>query len=144
MAECDDLVLVRQCLEGNAKAFEAIVDKYQKMIFNVALRMLGDHDDAEDTTQVAFIKGYENLRTFNPKYKFFSWLYRIAVNEAVNRLNQRKRNEALSHDFVSGGKTPEERYGDVELSQNIREALMELDPNYRLAIILRHFQDFSG
>ena len=143
MMESDDLTLVTESREGSTKAFEAIVDKYQRVIFNVALRMLGNYDDAQDITQVVFIKAYENLRTFNPKYKFFSWLYRIAVNEATNSLNLRKRNEPLVYDPVARDKNPEERYDDAELSRNIQKALMELNPDSRIVLVLKHFQDCS-
>lgn len=143
MTEQDDLMLVRQCLEGNTKAFESIVDKYQKAIFNVAFRMVSDYDDAEDIAQSVFIKAFEKLATFNPKYKFFSWLYRMAVNESLNFLNQRKRLQELDKNFVSKTKRPDEAYDDIELSQNIQNALMHLKPDYRAILVLKHFEDFS-
>lgn len=142
--EHDDAALVRECLAGNTKAFEALVDKYQKVIFNVAYRMINNYDDAEDITQSVFIKVYEKLNIFNPKFKFFSWLYRMAVNESLNYLNQKKRTEILNADsIVSKEKTPEEIYTELELSEKIQDALMELDPDHRILIVLRHFQDCS-
>jgi len=86
----NDTDLVQECLAGNTKAFEALIDKYQKKIFNIVYRMTGNDDDAEDITQSVFIKVYEKLSSFNPKYKFFSWLYRIALNESLNLMNQKK------------------------------------------------------
>ena len=139
----DDLRLVEQCLEGDRKAFECIVDKYQKPMFNAALRILNDCEDAADAAQSAFIKAYENLRAYNKRYKFFSWLYRIAINESLNLLQQRRKFEGINEEIVSNDKTPEERYREKETSQRIQSALMEMDLDYRVVIVLSHFQDLS-
>lgn len=141
--EENDLLLVRQCLEGDVKAFESIVDKYQKIMFNVALRMLNNYQDAEDITQSVFVKTFEKLDTFNPNYKFFSWLYRITINESLNFLNQRKQFKELDKGLISNEKTPEEQYQENEASRNVQRALMDLKLEYRTVIILRHFQDLS-
>ena len=79
-----DKVLVQECLEGNRKSFEIIVEKYYKTVFRLAFRILHNNDDAEEITQRVFIKAFENLNKYNPKFKFFSWLYRIAINETLN------------------------------------------------------------
>ncbi|MFQ5824372.1 MAG: RNA polymerase sigma factor [bacterium] len=143
MTEQDDFKLVRECLEGNPKAFELIIDKYQKPIFNIALRLINDYEDAQDITQSVFIKAFENLDTFNPKYKFFSWIYRIVVNESINFLNQRKHLEKLDKNFISKEKTPEEHYYEIEMCERVQDALMDLQIYYRTVIILRHFEDLS-
>ncbi len=143
MVEQDDLVLIRDCLTGNSHAFEPIVDKYQKTVFNVAFRIINDQEDAEDITQSSFVKAFENLEAFNPKHKFFSWLYRIVVNESLNALNQRKRLERLNDGLISKEKTPEETYDDLETSENIDHALMDLTPDYRIVVVLKHFQNLS-
>jgi RNA polymerase sigma-70 factor (ECF subfamily) len=141
--EQDDLELVRKCLSGDVRAFEYLVDRYQKTVFNAALRIMGSYQDAEDATQSTFLKAYENLKSFNPKYKFFSWLYKIAVNESLNSISQRKQPEELDEDFASRDKTPEEIYRDLELTENIQDALMGLEPEYRIIVILKHFHEFS-
>ena len=82
--ESDDILLVQQCLNGNTKAYEIIVEKYYKIIFRMAFRVLKNDDDAEEITQIVFVKAYENLSSYNSKYKFFSWLYKITVNESLN------------------------------------------------------------
>ena len=84
MVDDQDQALVRQCLDGHTRAFEALVDRYQKPLFNVALRMLDDAQDAEDITQTVFIKAFEKLATYDDRYKFFSWIYKMTVNEALN------------------------------------------------------------
>jgi RNA polymerase sigma-70 factor (ECF subfamily) len=141
--ERTDRELVGECLAGSRQAFEALVDRYQRVIFNVAYRMVNNYEEAEDITQAVFIKGFENMKSFNPRYKFFSWLYRIAVNESLNVIRARKRMVDLSPGLVSTGKTPEEAYGDAELGAKIGEALMQLDPDYRIVIVLKHLRECS-
>ena len=143
MTEPGDLTLVRACLEGNTKAFESIIDKYQKAVFNIALRMINDYEDAQDISQSVFVKAYEKLDTFKPKYRFFSWIYRMVINESINFLNQRKYYEGFDPNSVSKEKTPEERYNDIELGEKIQDALMDLQIDHRAVIVLRHFEDFS-
>jgi len=104
MMEIDDKQIIQQCLNGNKDAFEMLVEKYFKVIFNIVYRMTGNTDDAEDITQTVFIKVYDKLENFNPKYKFFSWLYRIVINETLNFLKAAKK--VLEHEdtkFVVAG-----------------------------------------
>ncbi|MCI0696748.1 sigma-70 family RNA polymerase sigma factor [candidate division KSB1 bacterium] len=141
MIESNDASLVKQCLEGDVKAFERLVDRHQKTVFNVALRIINDYAEAEDIAQTVFIRAYEKLASFDPKHKFFSWLYRMAVNESLNTLKQRKRITELDESFVSGDKTPEEHYEENEMTRQIEIALMRLDPEQRALIVLKHFQN---
>ena len=143
MNEEQDIQLIQQCLQGSKKAFESIVDKYQKPIFNVALRILNDTNEAEDITQSVFIKAYENLSDFNVKYKLFSWLYRIAINESLNFQNSRRRNETLHEGIVADEKTPEELFQDKQANQTIHKAVNRLKIEYQTVIILKHFQGLS-
>jgi RNA polymerase sigma-70 factor (ECF subfamily) len=141
--EADDKLLVQQCLKGHKKAFETIVDKYQKVVYNLGYRLSGNFDDAEDIAQCTFIKAFERLESYNPKYKFFSWLYRIAVNESLNLIKSKKRTKTLEAPQTTGEKNPEQHYLEIELSDKIQSALMQLDPQHRLLILLKHFQYFS-
>jgi RNA polymerase sigma-70 factor (ECF subfamily) len=143
MREEGDLTLVERCLGGDCKAFEQIVNKYQKPVFNAVLRIVNDYDDAEDLTQSAFVKAYEKLKSYDSKYKFFSWLYRIAVNESINFLNQRRHLEGLDEGVVSQEKTPDETYDGIEARERIGDALLDLKLEYRTVIVLKHFQNLS-
>lgn len=143
MIENTDKNLVQECLAGNTRAFESLIDKYQKKIFNIVYRMTNNYNDAEDITQSVFIKVYENLGRFNPKFKFFSWLYRIALNESLNLMNQKKRLVELDDNFIQLEKTPEEEYDDLELSERIQNALMKIDSEHRILIVLKHLEGFS-
>lgn len=143
MNETDDATLVQECMQGNIKAFEVLVDKYQKPIFNAALRICNNFDSAEDISQAAFVKAFEKLENFNPKYKFFSWMYRIVINEALNFLHQGKNLLVLDENIISKEKTPDQVLEQTELSEKIRDALMHIEPDYRILIELRHFQNCS-
>lgn len=143
MVEQDDPTLVERCLSGDNRAFEAIVEKYQKPVFNAVFRIVNDYDDSEDVTQAAFVKAYEKLKSFNRKYKFFSWLYRIAVNESINFVNSRKNLEGLTESIMSNEKTPEETVDGTDLSERIRDALLDLKLEYRTVVVLKHFQNLS-
>ncbi len=143
MNETDDITLVKKCIQGNVKAFEVLVDKYQKPIFNAALRICNDFDNAEDISQAAFVKAFEKLESYNPKYKFFSWIYRIVINEALNLLHQGKNLLELDENIISKQETSDQVYEQTELSEKIRDAIMHIEPDYRILIELRHFQNCS-
>ena len=143
MQEPDDKDLVRRCLKGDQKAFETLLDRYQKPIYNVALRMVSSNDDAADLTQTVFIKAYENLRSYDERFKFFSWLYKIAVNSSLNFLEQKKRNDLLGDQDVSQGPVLEEQIEASERIEKLDDAILQLKPEYRIVIVLRHFHDLS-
>ncbi|NIS25637.1 sigma-70 family RNA polymerase sigma factor [candidate division KSB1 bacterium] len=130
-------------MNGNTQAFEAIVDRYQEPIFNAALRMVDDYDDAQDIAQLVFVKAFEKLNKFNPKYKFFSWIYRMVINESINFLSQRKQHEDLNVNLVAKERTPDQQFENLELSAKIQTALMALNIEYRAVVILKHFEGFS-
>ena len=77
------------------------------------------------------------------KFKFFNWIYRIAVNESLNYIKQQSRTEDLDTDLISPENTPEESFSETELASTIQDSLMELEPDYRILIVLKHFQSFS-
>lgn len=139
MNDVNDSDLIRKCLQGERKAFEEIIDKYQKTIFNITLRILNNLDDAADVTQSAFIKVFEHLSEFKPKYKFFSWIYKIAINESYNTLKKRQQLHRISEELKSNDKNPEEKYRDTERSEKIQEALNKLSIDYRAIIVLCYF-----
>ena len=142
-SDAQDSELVRDSLRGERKAFETIVESYQKPIFNVALKILHRVDDAEDITQSVFIKAYENLSKFNTKYRLFSWLYRIAINESLNLQKLQRRNVSLDVTLVSSEPTPEELCQDNQANQAVHEAVDKLKADYQVVIILKHFQGLS-
>ena len=143
MDAANELELVRRCQKGDGQAFEVLVGRYEKPIFNAAFRMLGDYDDAADVTQVAFMKAFENLARYNPAHKFYSWIYRIAINESIDQLKRRKRNMELDESRLPDWHTPEAAIRDTQLSAAMQCALMEVKTDYRTVIVLKHFMDCS-
>jgi RNA polymerase sigma-70 factor (ECF subfamily) len=141
--ELDDHALVQRCLGGDEHAFELLVLRYQGPIYNAVLRMVHDRDDASDLTQNAFLKAYRQLARFDPQYKFFSWLYRIALNESLNHVKRRGRQEPLEGERASEAPDPERLVLGSDTSHHVQVALMKINEDYRAVLILRHFHDCS-
>lgn len=138
-----DVLCVRQCLEGESDAFAEIVARYQKPVFNVIYHMVHDYEDSREISQTAFLKAFSSLRRFDQGRRFFSWLCRIAVNEAINLISSRKASEPIESDFVSPAANPEDRAQAAEIRSFLRRALLALTPEYRAVITLRHLAGCS-
>lgn len=143
-----DRVLVRRFLEGHQEAATGLVDRYQKRLFNLALRMTGDVQDAEDVTQTVFLNAFLKLRAYDPRFKFFSWIYRMTVNESLNLLKRRKRSVTLDDGLdlpaaedVNEATDSSDRA--AEARDRVGKALMRVAPNDRAVVVLRHFLFFS-
>lgn len=141
--EINDKEVIDRCLKGDVEAFGEIVQKYQKAIYNIIYRMVSDPAAAADITQTAFIKAYEKLDLYKPEYPFYSWIHRIAVNEALNLINQRQRIVELIDTHESPDDDPERAYTRNELQEQINQALEKLKPENRIIIVLRHFGELS-
>ena len=141
MSKPDDTDLVTRTLEGDRRAFEALIGRYERPVYNAAFRMLNDSDDARDVAQTVFLKAYEKLGDFNPEFRFFSWIYRIALNEAVNHLNSRGRTEELAEEPAAGEAGPDDEMDREMQSRRLQVALMRIKPDYRAVIVLKHFLD---
>jgi RNA polymerase sigma-70 factor, ECF subfamily len=141
-SEQDDATLVKRTLGGDRGAFEGLVQRYQKVLYTVALRMLGNPDDAKDATQTAFVRAFERLGTFDEQYRFFSWIYRILMNECLNVLRGRRPEDELSPALATVG-GPYEAAMSSERRTQIQAALLQLTPDHRAVIVLRHFGGLS-
>jgi RNA polymerase sigma-70 factor, ECF subfamily len=142
MQEPEDAALVVRTREGNSRAFEVLVRRYERVLFSVAHRILGNHDDASDATQAAFIKAFERLASFDPKFRFFSWIYRILVNECLNAKRSRRRHEDLTPELLVGG-TPLDALELAERRRRVQQALLALPFDYRQVVVLRYFAELS-
>ena len=136
-------MLVAACLAGDRRAFDQLVDAYQSKLFYAAYRITGSADDAMDAAQGAFVKAYEKLDTFDPSRRFFSWIYRIALNEALNILDRRRNQSELGPDVPGEGDDPEQACEADEEGTCIQRALMELCEEQRVVLVLRHFHGLS-
>jgi RNA polymerase sigma-70 factor, ECF subfamily len=138
----DDLDCVERCLRGETEAFRPLVERYERLLFTVAVRMLGDREQAADAAQTAFVRAYLKLSTFDRGHKFFTWLYRTLVNECLNVRRGAGRFEPLdvtltAPDDPGAGAAREERRAAVQA------ALLQLPSVQREVVVLRHYGGFS-
>jgi len=142
VVEESDEELVHRCRGGDSSAFRVLVDRYEKPLYNAAYRVLGNADDARDVTQVAFMEVAERLTDYDPSHRFFSWIYRITVNAALNLLRRKGREQPRAEDEL-GPVDPESRAAESEASRRIQRALMQMSADHRVVLTLRHFSDCS-
>lgn len=144
MTDAEDRQLIEETLKGNVSGFEKLVEKYQRPIFNLALRMTRNSEDARDISQTVFVKAFEALCTFNFKSKFFSWLYRIALNESINAVKSRKKHDTLDNVHNHADSTdPARSLEDDEFNKEIRKAVDALRPEFKALIVLKYYQGLS-
>jgi RNA polymerase sigma-70 factor, ECF subfamily len=139
-----DQALVERFRKGDREAFTELVIRYQRPIYNAAFWILRRAEDASDVAQTVFLRVAERRDEYDGQYKFFSWIYRIAVNESLNMLRRYGREEALDDEIDYPGPAsdnPEQRANDAELSARIRSALMRMSINDRTVLTLRHFSE---
>ncbi|HSG97981.1 MAG TPA: sigma-70 family RNA polymerase sigma factor [Woeseiaceae bacterium] len=139
MSKTDDTKLIERCREGDREAFQALLVEYEKPVFNAAYRMLNSRDDAQDVTQTVFLKVFEHIDQFDPSRRFFSWIYRITLNESINWLGRTNRLEPLAHEAAFEGKGPEQEVESAKVSSNVQAALMTIKSDYRSVVVLKHF-----
>jgi RNA polymerase sigma-70 factor (ECF subfamily) len=139
MSKTDDTQLIERCRSGDRQAFEALLSEYEKPVFNAAYRMLNNRDDAQDVAQTVFLKVFQNIDQFDPSRRFFSWIYRITLNESINWLGKTNRLEPLTHEAAFEGQGPEQEAESANVSSNVQAALMMIKPDYRSVVVLKHF-----
>ncbi len=137
-----DSACVERCLRGDFEAFGTLIERYQRPVFRAVLNMVGNYEDARELTQQAFLKAFEHLSGYDPGRKFFSWIYRIAMNESINFVKARRSFEPLDEE-VAHGFPRLEPIEAVERNRAVRQAVQALKPDHRAVIVLRHFLDCS-
>ena len=141
-----DLELLERYRKGDREAFSDLVVRYQRPIYNAAFWVLRRAEDANDVTQTVFLRVAERLDEYDPKYKFFSWIYRIAVNESLNLLRRHRHEDELEDDVdIAGDESagPERQASAAELARQLRNAMMTMATSDRLVLTLRHFSECS-
>ena len=145
--EDDDDTLLERYRHGDQDAYAALVVRYHRPIYNAAFWILRRAEDASDVTQIVFLKVIEKLDDYDPQYRFFSWIYRIAVNEALN-LQRRGAHQAPRDDddaaaLPARGRDTEADVGGAEQARHLQAALLALPVNARVVLSLRHFSECS-
>lgn len=138
-----DRTCVARCLDGDVEAFSTLIHRYQHPLFNAILHMVKNYEDALEISQQVFMKVYEHLGSYDPNRKFFSWIYRIAMNESINHLKARREWEPLSDNIPDRIADPAEELESKERDRSVRAGVMALQANYRAVILLRHFLQLS-
>ena len=151
--DAEDHILVERSLQGEQQAFEQLVKRYQKSIYNLAYRMTGRREDAEDLAQGTFLRAYAKLETFQVGRRFSPWLFRIASNLCINWKNRQKRHELLSDSFSEDKKeqslfldTSADPLFQIERNQLqtlLQQEILALPIRYRLVFTLRYLEDHS-
>ncbi|MCS7314278.1 MAG: sigma-70 family RNA polymerase sigma factor, partial [Bryobacterales bacterium] len=152
----EDAELVRLAQEGDAEAFAELVARHESSIFRLARNITQNAEDAEDVLQETFLKAYEHLGEFRGDSKFYTWLVRIAVNQALMKLRRRKSDRSVSLDetFDTGEETlvreiavwtedPEQLYSQEELRRILASAIESLPPIFRTVFALRDIEELS-
>lgn len=152
----DEAKLVAQAREGDARSFSELVRRYEGKIFRLAQHVTQNREDAEDVLQETFMKAYEHLDQFQGNSKFYTWIVRIAVNQALMKLRRRKTDKSVSLDetidtgedtlvreIAAWDENPEDRYSREELGKILETAIQSLDSPYRSVFVLRDIDELS-
>lgn len=148
--DLDDDALVRRTLAGNRDAFGVLVGRYQGRVTAICAQIAGDYEQANDLAQDAFLHAYANLERYQPGRSFFAWLYRVAVNGALNYRNRKKPApvpdaegaEAMMR-VTDPAISPQERVERMELARRVQEAVGQLPPDYAAVLALRYGADLD-
>jgi RNA polymerase sigma-70 factor, ECF subfamily len=151
----DEGALVSLAKGGDLGAFDELVNRYERRIFRLTMNITQNREDAEDATQDAFMKSFQHLPDFQGGSRFYTWLVRIAVNEALMRLRRRRPNvtsldepvqteeDLMPREIEDWGPTPEQRYQVTELNSILNNAIAELEPIFRTVFVLRDVEQLS-
>jgi RNA polymerase sigma-70 factor, ECF subfamily len=155
-ADTDESVLVAQSRDGDTRAYGELVRRYEGKIFRLAQHITQNREDAEDVLQESFLKAYEHLDQFKGDSKFYTWIVRIAVNQALMKLRRRKTSKSVSLDeqidtgedtvareIAAWEENPEQRYSREELGSILDDAVQSLEPPYRSVFVLRDIEELS-
>ncbi|HWG49398.1 MAG TPA: sigma-70 family RNA polymerase sigma factor [Candidatus Acidoferrales bacterium] len=152
----DEMALVHAAKRGDLEAFSQLVNRYDRNIFRIAQHITHNEEDAQDVVQDAFLKAYQNLEQFQENSKFYTWLVRIAVNEALMKLRKRRTDRTVSLDedveteegsmpreVADWSPNPEQLYGQSELGDILKKTIQGLPPGFRTVFVLRDVEGLS-
>ncbi len=155
-AATQEMALVQAAKGGDIAAFEQLIKRYDRNVFRIAQHITQNREDAEDVVQEAFLKSYTNLNSFQGNSKFYTWLVRIAVNEALMKLRRRKTDKTVSMDedveteegsmpreFADWSPNPEQQYGQGELGDILQKTIQGLPASFRTVFVLRDVEGLS-
>jgi RNA polymerase sigma-70 factor (ECF subfamily) len=152
----EESILVDAARAGDIRAFESLVRRYDRNVFRIAQHITQNREDAEDVVQDAFLKAYQNLGQFQGQSKFYTWLVRIAVNEALMRLRRRRpermvsidedvrtEDDSMPREIADWSPNPEQQYTQAELKDILGKTIQGLPPSFRTVFVLRDVEGLS-
>jgi RNA polymerase sigma-70 factor (ECF subfamily) len=139
------LALIARVKQKDEAAFKELVERYKTQVAGLAFKMVGDYEDAKDISQIVFVKTFYNLKSFDPKKKFSTWLFRITVNAAIDYWRRYKKHKHEDLEEAEGtpigvGLSPEAVYFRKDASERIKKALEVLSPKQRSIFVLRDME----
>jgi RNA polymerase sigma-70 factor, ECF subfamily len=144
LKSADDLELVEFAMSGNAIAFKVIVERYESMIANITISMVGNSDDADDIGQETFIRFYKSMNKFKGESQLGTYIARIAINLTLNHLKKRSRRWLFTTGNYADIETPSsESEESNDIVNVVNASLKKIEPKFRSVIVLRHIQGFS-
>ncbi|MFV0478724.1 MAG: RNA polymerase sigma factor [Parahaliea sp.] len=135
--------LVKRGQQGDAEALGELVELYHGVIYRMAFRMLGDVDDAADVTQITFVRAFEKLHSFRSEHVFFSWLYRIGINQAADWKRRPHDVHGTDDCLMAQGGDPQSALHQAQIQDQVQNTVMQLSDEHRAVIVLRHFSECS-
>lgn len=143
----EDKLIIEQIIKGDTNQFKRLIEKYQNLVFRVVLKIVGNNEDAREINQDIFVKIYESLHQYDPKYKFFSWLYRIAINSALQHVKQRKYSSSFDESPFNETTLTDnviDNVIDIEMRRRLlNKSINELSEKYKSVIALKYYANFS-
>jgi len=142
-------IWVQQALKGDRQAFSRLVEAYQRPVYNLTYRMLGNPEEAEDAAQETFLRAYSRLDQYDAKHKFSTWVFSIANNHCIDRLRKRRTTSVSIDDnpvlqnLEGDAPRPERTTMAHEDAAEMQALLNQLDPDYRTPLILRYWEELS-
>ena len=135
----EDKKMIEQILAGQTGLFRLLIGKYQAPVYRVALKISGNDEDAREITQQVFVTVYESLNQYNPDFKFFSWMYRIAINRALLSVRQKKQFMSIDR-YRPGAGDDEDHPKAKELRDELlNQSIGKLKEKYRTVIVLKYY-----
>lgn len=135
--------IIKKVVDGDIEAFGFIIRKYQNPLFNLILQMTNSTALSEELLQVVFIKAYEKLSDYKPGLKFFSWIYRIAINETINHLKAAKRFSSLDDRLINQTQEITDDNEKLVSAEKLQVLVSQLKEDYKILIYLKYYQALS-
>ena len=145
MTDQNEARLVKRAKQGDMHAFEELILQHEKIVYNVALRMMNHSEDAKDISQEVFLKAYRNIGNFDERSQFSTWIYRITANTCIDEMRKRKGRQSFSLEEELEGEegSMQRQVADAGETPEVLQALECLSPEHKVAVILRDIKGLS-